>query len=225
MVIHMPDEIHAQYPKKECYVCRRSQDDLKALQGLITQEFDMMIDDLENEFQEYEGNIEKILEDSYPAELLDFKVHTVESDIAKFKKMIPYVDDLLKFKTDLRDRKKGRERREPETLADIRERLKNRPKGEWVDRQLVYKHQSFIELKFAKEAYENGDFWKIGLHRANIDFEKMTGHNIYQEKMDKISSRLELNCSYHIYICTLCNHLLEEASNARADDDYDDDDW
>lgn len=93
----LDDSISDEY--SECYVCGRTNDNLKTLiKGNIT-EINARIkpyeDDLVDLTAEYNESIQEILESTKDSNFLDVKISTIVGDLDTFREKIPHLDEIL----------------------------------------------------------------------------------------------------------------------------------
>lgn len=103
--------------KPECYICRRSEEDIAGLTAAMTEEVDVKISLLRDKIgskkdevvQYYQSMIDHLAGNEY----LDFKIETIKTDIPQFGKKIPNVNEIiLKSRSD------------SETVQAVAERLR-----------------------------------------------------------------------------------------------------
>lgn len=113
----MEDEtIHVTYPERVCYVCGRTEEDLKILFNGKKKEIGLRIKTYKNKIREYGGiwreYLLKMLKDTEESNYLELKVETIKTDPSKFGETIPRLDNLLRFNED-----------DKESLSEIRDRI------------------------------------------------------------------------------------------------------
>jgi chromosome segregation ATPase len=104
-------------PKEECYICRRSEDEIAVLTSALTDEIDAKIQtlrkDLDGKKDEVVRHYQAVVDRLAGNEYLDFKIETIKTDIPQFARKIPDVEEIL-----------GKSRSDEETVAAVVERLK-----------------------------------------------------------------------------------------------------
>lgn len=104
-------------PKEECYICRRSEDEIAALTSALTDEIDAKIlhlrKDLDGKKDEVVRHYRAVVESLAGNEYLDFKIETIRTDIPQFARKIPDLDEIVR-----------KSRSDAETVAAVVERLK-----------------------------------------------------------------------------------------------------
>ncbi|MCG2737041.1 MAG: hypothetical protein L6282_11705 [Candidatus Methanoperedenaceae archaeon] len=103
----MKFEYNLEYPNElddpiseECYICGRSNDDLKTLTNRIVTEINTKIISFENALvrltEKYNNSIQEILESTKENNFLDVQIKTILEDRDTFRKKIPHIDEILK---------------------------------------------------------------------------------------------------------------------------------
>ena len=206
----MPDEFQIQYPEEKCYVCGKTEADLKPIQNLLIGEVTHKLKELDTEEKKFEEILNQIISESYPSDYLDFKVHTIKSDMKKFADRIPHLELLLKYIPEP-EKKRSIVKQEPPVLGDIRKRLIDNPKLFWENKDLIGLRNKILFHEGLIQKYQEDPDEYFQLEIAN-----------YQ--VDDYSNVL-------VHICPICSGLFAQASNAAYDiytyddDDDDDDDW
>lgn len=103
--------------KPECYICRRSEEDIAGLTAAMTEEVDVKIRLLHNKIeskkdevvQYYQSMIDQLAGNEY----LDFKIETIKTDVTQFGKKIPNVNEIIQ-----------KSRSDSETVSAVMDRLK-----------------------------------------------------------------------------------------------------
>ncbi|MDD3621240.1 MAG: hypothetical protein PHQ81_02410 [Methanofollis sp.] len=179
--------------EKECYICRRSEEEIQALTATMTGEIDMKIQLLYNkinvrksEFTEYyQSMVDQLAENQN----LDFKVETIKTDIPNFSKKIPNVNEIIRKSKD-----------DSETVQDVVDRLKVAidQMAKDPDYDLSKDHpevkNAYDEIQALKEEKELiASYLKLQSKELRMD----------NSGRDQIK----------VHLCGICSGLLEEASN------------
>lgn len=111
------EPVSVEPPKLECYVCRRSEDDIAGLTAAMTDEIDAKILNLHRAIDAKKGEVvqyyQSMVDRLAGNEYLDFKIGTIKTDIPQFGKKIPDVDEIIRKSCS-----------DAETVAAVVERLK-----------------------------------------------------------------------------------------------------
>lgn len=102
----MKFEYNLEYPKElddplseECYICGRSNDDIKTLTNRNVTEINARIKRCENALVEptakYNKSVQEILESTKESNFLDVQIDTIMEDLDTFRKKIPHLDEIL----------------------------------------------------------------------------------------------------------------------------------
>ena len=204
----MSDEFQIQYLKEKCYVCGKTEDDLKPMKKLLIIEVTQKMDELKAEEKGIEKVLDEIISDSYPADYLDFKIHTITSDRKKFADRIPHLELLLKY-IPVPEKKRSLEKQPPPVLGDIRQRIIDDPNIFWGNNDFIILREriSFLEGLIQKYHEDPDEYFQL---------------EVVNHQVDDYSNVL-------VHICPICSGLFYQASNAAYEildeDDYDEDDW
>ena len=213
------ETIHVKYPERVCYVCGRTEEDLKILFNGKIKELDLRTKTLENEIKKYAGEdreyLFKMLKDTEESNYLELKVETIKTDPSKFGETIPRLDDLLRFKKN-----------DKESLSEIRDRIgksvKNSDDFEIYEAVQLYEGRLFSwgnTINGMKKEIDKLGFGKkeCGLKECTIDFKDLYGGVFdYYETENEFYDKL---CSggITVYICPICAAMFSRASQAAYD--------
>jgi predicted nucleic acid-binding Zn-ribbon protein len=111
------DPLPVESPKAECYICRRSEDEIAALTSALTDEIDAKIQTLQKDLDGKKGEVARhyqaVVDRLAGNDYLDFKIETIKTDIPQFARKIPDLDEIVR-----------KSRSDAETVAAVVERLK-----------------------------------------------------------------------------------------------------
>jgi len=113
-----PEPVPGESPHTECYICRRSEEEITALTTAMTEEVNMKILLLRNKIgskkdevvRYYQSMINRLAGNEY----LDFKIETIKTDIPQFSRKIPNVNEILQ-----------KSHSDSETIAVVVDRLRD----------------------------------------------------------------------------------------------------
>jgi hypothetical protein len=112
-----PEPLPFESPKAECYICRRSEDEIATLTSALTDEIDAKIQTLHKDLDGKKGEVARhyqaVVDRLAGNDYLDFRIETIKTDIPQFGKKIPDVDEIVR-----------KSRSDAETVAAVVERLK-----------------------------------------------------------------------------------------------------
>lgn len=189
------EPVPVEAPKLECYLCRRSEDDIAGLTAAMTDEIDAKILNLHQTIDAKKGEVvqyyQSMVDRLAGNEYLDFKIETIKTDIPQFGKKIPDVDEIIRKSWS-----------DAETVAAVVERLKET-----------------IQQISTDPAYD------ISQDRPEIQEASDEIRSLEEEKEAiadalKIRSRVlhpGAGGQVTVHLCGICSGLLEESSTARDD--------
>ncbi|MDI6886832.1 MAG: hypothetical protein QMD22_10950 [archaeon] len=167
------ETLYEKYPERVCYVCGRTEEDLKIIFNEQIEAIDSRIKALENEierdYSNYREDLLKLLKDTEDTKYLELKVRTILRDYSEFDEKIPRLADLLNLGGIHPGAGLISIRQSPiidvhddQTLSEIREMIRQRTKDlEWF----YSRHKKAEELDGLRSGKE-----KYGLKQVNIDF-------------------------------------------------------
>lgn len=180
-------------PKLECYICRRSEDDIASLTATMTDEIDAKIGELHRDIdakkgeviQHYQTMVDRLAGNEY----LDFKIGTIKTDIPQFGKKIPDVDEIIRKSSS-----------DAETVAAVVERLKETIQQISTD-QTYDISQDRPEIQEASDEIRSLEEEK----EAIADALKIRSRMLHPGAGGQVT----------VHLCGICSGLLEGSSKAR----------
>lgn len=176
---------------EECYICGRSNDDLKTLR---TRNIDAQIKRFENALVElkerYNKSVQEILESTKENNFLDIQINTITEDLNTFRKKIPHLDVFLEpfssYCHDYSELEKYRGKNFRYIWNMYKEKMENNPDN----------CPAIVNIK-KKIADFNKE--KLRLQKQEVKNEL--------DSMHLLKSRFEY---YEIAICPICYILIEQ---------------
>lgn len=187
--------------KKECYICRRSEEEIIGLTASMTEEVDQKIQLLHTRIRSKKAEVteyyQSIIDQLEGNQYLDFKIETIKTDIPQFSTKIPNVNEIV-----------HKSRSDSETVLNVVERL-----NESIH-QIATDPAYDIGLDYPEIRETDDEIRSLEEEKQVIaDTLKLRSRAVHpgNAETDQIT----------IHLCGICSGLLEEASRgsyAAADD-------
>lgn len=213
-IVPHPKPIAIEYPKHECYFCRRTEEDLKNLVSVINEDLDKKInsqkDMIRDRLKETETNYQSIIDQLCENEYRNLKIMTLKTDPAEFEKLIPNLQIIID-NSEYND----------ETVSMVVSRLKERLeeiscpefRGNDIFPEIKEAYDTIQSLEKKKQQISNS----LGLRSKCVKLGHNTSVGAYTRQVNKNEIKIQ--------ICGICSGIFEEASDAAysvLDDSYDD---
>ena len=194
----MKFEYNLEYPNElnnliseECYICGRSNDDLKTLR---TRNIDAQIKRFENALVElkerYNKSVQEILESTKENNFLDIQINTITEDFDTFRKKIPYLNEFLEpfssYCHDYSELEKYRGKNFRYIWNMYKEKMENNPDN----------CPAIVKIK------QN----IANLNKEKLHLQEQEVKNEF-ESMHLLKSRFQ---NYEIAICPICYNLIDQ---------------
>ncbi|MBP2145431.1 septal ring factor EnvC (AmiA/AmiB activator) [Methanofollis sp. W23] len=187
-----PESEPTEPSEKECYICRRSEEEIQALTATMTGEIDMKIQLLYNKInvrkteftQYYQSMVDQLAGNQY----LDLKIETIKTDIPNFSKKIPNVNEIIQKSQD-----------DSETVQTVVSRLK-------VAIDQMAKNPDYDLSKDHPEV--KNTYNEI----QTLEEEKTLIANYLKLQSKELCTNNSGRDQIRVHLCGICSGLLEEAS-------------
>ncbi|QYZ78069.1 hypothetical protein E2N92_00800 [Methanofollis formosanus] len=187
--------------KNECYICRRSEEEIAALTATMTEEVDQKIQVLQARIRSKKAEVteyyQSIIDQLEGNQYLDFKIETIKTDIPQFGTKIPNVNEIVQKSCS-----------DSETVLNVVERL-NESIHQIATDPAYDIGQDHPEIK---EAYDE---------IRSLEEEKHLIADTLKLRSRAVHPGTGGPGQISIHLCGICSGLLEEAgrgSYAAADD-------
>ncbi|MDD5474009.1 MAG: hypothetical protein PHU34_07655 [Candidatus Methanoperedens sp.] len=196
----MKFEYDLEYPKElddpiseECYICGRSNDDLKTLINRNVIEINAQIKRCENALVEltakYNKSIQEILESTKESNFLDVHIDTITEDLNTFRKKIPHLDEIL---SSVQEEHRGNLKN---ILKAYKNKMENNPDNSPAIAKINKRIADLNEQKLHLQDQEKKKKFEMPLLKRKIRFD------------GRFDSQLE------VAICPVCSCLVELKGN------------
>lgn len=205
--------------QNRCYLCKRTEREVREFLvpnlDKITKRYDSEIASLESMLQDkkniLKSHLDSILESTGKINL-DFKIHTILTDIDSFKKIIPSLDDIIEMHEEFQfgnDERNNSHYGSDETLSTVREKITDLRK-EIEDDKIYEKNYDGEYTKYANIHdiwYSSGGYYGCKNIVTNEYYVQGKKKQICNEEIDEILRKLEqLHKEKEVHLKSIMHH-------------------